>query len=289
MPKDDAAPVSERELMESDLRDHILYEEAFDRANREWDTSSERKRSVRNGVLIFIGSAILAIIIAILVYVFNLVFSDSEPTVSDRREALQQALSIGAVLFITITLWGLITAFQLYARSRRIFRARRQREHLLQDLSATAEAAKDPGDTDFATLWALTNKRLTYYHDLATRQAEVSFRHAQGAMIAGFAVAMIAMIIALFPSSVGKSIVVGGIGSLVAVLAAYISKTFLRSQEIASSHLRAYFLQPLEASRYLIAERLVNSLGTEKRDDGLLALIQGIAQSRVNQSDQIKS
>jgi len=36
---------------------------------------------------------------------------------------------------------------------------------------------------------------------------------------------------------------------------------FVRSQETAAKHLRSYFDQPTEFSRYLAAERLLNDIG----------------------------
>jgi hypothetical protein len=72
----------------------------------------------------------------------------------------------------------------------------------------------------------------------------------------------------------------GGLAAVGAAFAAYIGKTFIRSQEPAASHLRAYFDQPLELSRYLAAERLLadaKELSPEQRSAILRSLVQSIA------------
>jgi len=45
-------------------------------------------------------------------------------------------------------------------------------------------------------------------------------------------------------------------------LAGYIGRTFVRSQESAAAHLRAYFDQPLQFARYLAVERLLANFET---------------------------
>ena len=43
------------------------------------------------------------------------------------------------------------------------------------------------------------------------------------------------------------------------------SRTFLRTQEGSAAHLRAYFEQPLEFSKYLAAERLLLNIDADER------------------------
>ncbi|MFE5681712.1 hypothetical protein [Streptomyces sp. NPDC056512] len=116
-------------------------------------------------------------------------------------------------------------------------------------------------------LWAVTHSRLDLYHEIATGQASRSFRNAQVAMVLGFALLVVFVIVALRASTTAGAVVAGGLGAVAAALAGYVSRTFVRSQEAAASHLRAYFEQPLEFSRYLAAERLVadSNLSDEQR------------------------
>ncbi|WP_406325692.1 hypothetical protein OG784_11995 [Streptomyces sp. NBC_01617] len=116
-------------------------------------------------------------------------------------------------------------------------------------------------------LWAVTHRRLDLYHEIATGQASRSFRNAQVAMVFGFALLVAFVLVALQASTTAGAVVAGALGAVAAALAGYVSRTFVRSQEAAASHLRSYFDQPLELSRYLAAERLVadSSLSDEQR------------------------
>ncbi|MFI9777354.1 hypothetical protein ACIHCV_21975 [Streptomyces sp. NPDC051956] len=106
-------------------------------------------------------------------------------------------------------------------------------------------------------LWAVTHARLDHCHGIALGQARKSFPNAQIAMALGFVLLVDFVVIAFQASSVVGSVVAGGLGAVSAALAGDVSRTFVRSQEVAVGHLRAYFDQPLEFSRFLAAERLV--------------------------------
>ncbi|MEU0408127.1 hypothetical protein ABZ307_09920 [Streptomyces griseorubiginosus] len=127
-------------------------------------------------------------------------------------------------------------------------------------------------------LWAVTHRRLDHYHGIALGQARQSFRNAQIAMGVGFTLLVAFVIVALNASTTAGSVVAGGLGAVSAALAGYVSRTFIRSQEAAAGHLRAYFDQPLEFSRYLAAERLLADAGLtdEKRAEVLSLLVQAM-------------
>ncbi|MER7807547.1 hypothetical protein [Streptomyces sp900116325] len=97
-------------------------------------------------------------------------------------------------------------------------------------------------------------------------------------MVLGFVLLVVFVILALSASTAAGVIVAGGLGAVSAALAGYVSKTFVRSQEAASTHLRSYFDQPLELSRYLAAERLIadGNLTQEQRGEVLSALVQAM-------------
>ncbi|MFD0209168.1 hypothetical protein ACFVH9_08520 [Streptomyces hirsutus] len=127
-------------------------------------------------------------------------------------------------------------------------------------------------------LWAVTHTRLDLYHDIATGQARRSFRNAQAAMVIGFVLLVVFVAVALNASTAAGSVVAGGLGAVSAALAGFVSRTFVKSQEAAAAHLRAYFDQPLEFSRYLAAERLIGDAGLseEQRAEVLTALVQAM-------------
>ncbi|WP_405931004.1 hypothetical protein [Streptomyces sp. NBC_00827] len=127
-------------------------------------------------------------------------------------------------------------------------------------------------------LWTVTHTRLDLYHDIATGQARRSFGNAQVAMIAGFVLLLVFVGVALNASTTAGSVVAGGLGAVSAALSGFVSRTFVKSQEAAAAHLRAYFDQPLEFSRYLAAERLIADadLKPEQRAEVLTSLVEAM-------------
>ncbi|MFC8886387.1 TRADD-N-associated membrane domain-containing protein, partial [Streptomyces cinereoruber] len=124
-------------------------------------------------------------------------------------------------------------------------------------------------------LWDTTHARLTHYHNLALQHAKRSFKSAQAAMWAGFLALGGFVWIAFQASTTAGAVVAGGLGAVAAALSGFITKTFIRSQEASADHLRSYFDQPLELSRYLAAERLMASadLTSEQRAEVITALV----------------
>lgn len=131
-----------------------------------------------------------------------------------------------------------------------------------------------------AALWDVTHGRMDLYHTIVTGQAKRSFGAAQAAMVIGFAMLVGFAVLAAEAKTTTAAVSAGSLGAVGAAFAAYIGKTFIRSQETAASHLRAYFDQPLELSRYLAAERLLaddKSLSAEQRAAILSSLVESIA------------
>ncbi|MER6694778.1 TRADD-N-associated membrane domain-containing protein [Streptomyces minutiscleroticus] len=148
----------------------------------------------------------------------------------------------------------------------------------LQQSASTMTVGSDRS-LALASLWKVTHRRLDYYHGIATNQAKRSFLSAQVAMGVGFLLLVAFVLVALNASTTAGAIVAGGLGAVSATLAGFVSRTFVRSQETAAEHLKAYFDQPLEFSRYLAAERLIadSHLSDEQRAEVVMALVQAIA------------
>jgi hypothetical protein len=118
------------------------------------------------------------------------------------------------------------------------------------------------------------------YHQIVTGQARRSFIAAQVAMGIGFVLLVVFAVLAAETKTTTAAIGAGGLGAVSAAFAGYISKTLIRSQESAASHLRAYFDQPLELSRYLAAERLLadaKDLTSQQRAAIVSSLVEAIA------------
>ncbi|TMR03396.1 hypothetical protein ETD83_10850 [Actinomadura soli] len=166
--------------------------------------------------------------------------------------AWQGALvAAGVVAFAGLIAFGILLASR--ADRATADRARQSLQQAEHELAAADQLA-------LPALWEVTQKRLDYYHQIATSQARTSFRNAQAAMVIGFVLLAVFATMAATADSTAAAAVTGALGAVAAALAGFISRTFVRSQDTSASHLRSYFDQPLEFSRYLAAERLLNSV-----------------------------
>jgi hypothetical protein len=130
-------------------------------------------------------------------------------------------------------------------------------------------------------LWEVTHSRLDLYHEIATGQARRSFITAQAATAAGFILLVIFAVLSATARSTAAAITSGGLGAVSAALVGYIGRTFIRSQETSATHLRAYFDQPLEFSKYLAAERLLATAARNLDDNQRAAVLASIVQAMV--------
>lgn len=129
-----------------------------------------------------------------------------------------------------------------------------------------------------AQLWAVTHRRLDLYHNIALEQSHKAFRNAQGAMAIGFVLLAACVVTAVTASTTAGAVAAGSLGAVAAGLAGYVARTFVRSQEAAAAHLRTYFDQPVEFSRYLAAERLVaeTTLSAQQREELVAVLVRAM-------------
>ena len=187
------------------------------------------------------------------------------------------ALGFGFGLYASVFL---ILAFR--AQARKEFNDRMLLGEAQQQLKEVEQEISGDPQKDLVMLWSATQKRLDIYHKIATTQSERSFLYAQIAAGMGFLVLIIAAVIAGFSRSTAASIVAGVTGISGGGLGAYIGATFMKSQEMASTQLRAYFNQPLEFSRYLEAERLILLVNEKNRAATVQGIITSIAAASMN-------
>lgn len=163
---------------------------------------------------------------------------------------------------------------------RRAFRDRM----LLGEVSALQQEEKAIANagTDFDSLWAITQKRIDLYHEIATQQSRSSFRSGQIAAYSGFIVIIVVAGIAALTKSGTAAIAASVIGVAGAGLSAYVGSTFMKSQAASAEQLRAYFLQPVEFARMLGAERLLEKVEPGER----VRVVERIVQSMTPVRDE---
>lgn len=229
-----------------------------------WQKSEEREQMVKS-LRITLASLLLA---GMLVGpLFVLAFVDSYDP------ALPAFLALGAGLG-TLVMGCIYAAFVRPAvtlRATQSFEARVQLESL-----EASEASIEP--RSFEEIWRVNQERLSRYHEIATRQSNVSFGIAQLAAGFGLLVIVACAGFAAVAETPAAATVAGLLGAAGGGLAGYIGSTFMRSQATAAAQSRAYFIQPLALSRYLLAERLLEQI-EDGKDRGRVAstLIHDIA------------
>lgn len=180
-------------------------------------------------------------------------------------------LGLGAAVFAGVV---------AYLLSRRTFAGRwidRQRlGQQAEKVRLADQGVHNEASPEFAALWRATQARLDYYHQIATSQSQRSFKYGQMAAVAGFAVVVMSAVAAALSSSTGAAIAAAITGVAGGGLGGYIGATFMRSQESATLQLRAYFDQPLELSRMLAAERLLDDLDEAHRQESRQEIIRAI-------------
>lgn len=198
---------------------------------------------------LYIGVGIFAVLVVVLLSLFF------------TAVGLDQADRLASVITSIVGVLGIVVGSCVFLSSTLRNRQEvRNVERARQDLQRVETSLGEAERLTLPALWEATHRRLDYYHQIATSQARHSFRNAQTAMAIGFVLLVAFAILSLNASNTTASIVTGALGAASAGFAAYISRTFVRSQEAAANHLRAYFDQPLEFSRYLAAERLLDAM-----------------------------
>lgn len=137
---------------------------------------------------------------------------------------------------------------------------------------------------DLKEIWTVTQKRLDYYHDIATSQSRQSFISTQVSTGLGFILIVVVGWIAAQSTSLVGTISAGAVGVVGGGLSAFIGATFMKTQAGATAQLRQFFLQPVEHSRLLAAERLIENLEPEQKAIATQEIIKAMMQVQLDKS-----
>lgn len=235
-----------------------------------WRTSDEYKRFLRYSVIWSCATILLALGLGLLI-----TRALNNPDLGIHVTGMDYLDNEGFAVLI----WALCASVGIliyWTRARSSFQDHQILSRARRDLMQAEDDVAIDGSLDFLSLWSVTQKRLDYYHRIATTHAERSFLYGQIAAASGFAVIVIAAIIAAFARSTEASVASAITGVAGGGLGAYIGATFMRSQDVASVQLREYFHQPLEFSKFLAAERLLEQLSEGDRTSATQQVIEAI-------------
>ncbi|MFI6909765.1 hypothetical protein ACIBKY_51480 [Nonomuraea sp. NPDC050394] len=225
-------------------------------------THDEGPPWVLTAAMLLAGVVVVAFIIFV-TFRLSDVFGGSSPSMTAQANPADFTAIVVFIIGVVALGVFLVVVFVLVEQ----VRERRRAERSVRLLRAAEASLAREEALSLRTLWDVTHKRLDYYHEIATSQARRSFRNAQFAMVTGFLLLAVFAYLAITATTTSTAIVTGALGATAAAFGAYVGRTFVRSQESTASHLRAYFNQPLEFSRYLATERFYTAALKELPDE----------------------
>ncbi|MFD9619718.1 hypothetical protein ACFWB2_20885 [Streptomyces virginiae] len=145
----------------------------------------------------------------------------------------------------------------------------RRREQIRQEASERLDsAARDLRERmELASLVNYNRVLLDQYHGIATKQANKSFNSSLGAMVVGLAVLVAAFYASMQFTAAGERIFIGSLAALSTVFVGYLSKTFIAVYDRSLQQLNQYFNQPVLNQYFLSAERIVERINPDLRDE----------------------
>lgn len=251
--------------------------------NIRWIDSAEYKsyakwRNIIVAVAIVVGFVLVAGLLTV---------ASSELYSANNREAAAFVPPIVFSVYMGSVAVGVRT---LYNNKKRIFRDRYvlglSKEIETEESKVAAQA--EGGQLELPSLWAATQTRINYYHEIATTQAEQSFRVGMWAAVAGF-VAVIALgVVAAYAPNGTAAIAASVVGVAGAAMSAYVGATFMKTQAQASNQLSKFFLQPVEFARLLGAERLLQTLPESERSEVVSTIVKTMMVAPNSDEDEKK-
>lgn len=231
--------------------DWIANSEAGARRRLIWTKSGERRIFLRAvaAQLGLLGVAAVGVTIWIL--------NSDLPKQDSSQLVAEWLMYIFSIWSVTILVGPTLYAFSR-VRAASALDDRLRIERIQED---EAELAKEGrAGTEFSELWSLTQRRIDHYHLLATSQSAVAFRTGQTVMGLGFVMLLLLGFAAALAPNGTAAIAASVIAVSGAALSGFVSATFIKSQAEASAQLREFFVQPVDFTRMLGAERLLELL-----------------------------
>lgn len=209
-------------------------------------------------------------------FLASVAFSGSQDNSSARRGDYQGSSDsafrftgndvIVVAIIVGVIVFAACVAVIFYWRSKiadaqvRLEEGRRQRDEVEKILERLRDRMSLPG------LHELNRVMLGEYHEIATNQAQKSFKSAQRAMLGGAAWLMICFTAVILVTSSNGKILAAVLAPAGGALAGFLSRTYLFVYERSLVQLNQYYSQPLLNSYYLTAERLSTEMSEDGRD-----------------------
>ncbi len=170
----------------------------------------------------------------------------------------------------------LVVATLLYAYGTVSFSEKRREFENRFLLDSTRGNDHSPSsEFDFQTLWRNNREQLEIYHRIVLNFAASPRQYTQISLLIGFAfivvISLIAMITATATAAAISSSVVASAG---AIVTGFIAQTTLKNSAASSRELVEFFSHPIEEQRALAAERIIETMPTDKQVDAKMLVLE---------------
>jgi hypothetical protein len=238
----------------------LYFETVRDWDREYWETRQRYRRTRTRARLTLLWFVLFGIVtLGISSYIANLQF-DAQPT-----HEFYGILAIGVGLGLAL---GDFAVYVFLALPRMNSRRYPEGE------AASQGSSKGPARQGQADESRSRNEVLMLqYHEITKRQSKSSYRNSQIAMSVGLAVLVAGSVAAVVSKAVSTQILVGSLTGLGTALSGYLSRTFIREYNRAQSQMNYFFGQPLVTSYLLEAERMANTLESDRRDTAIESVV----------------
>ncbi|MCX4431435.1 hypothetical protein [Streptomyces mirabilis] len=120
---------------------------------------------------------------------------------------------------------------------------------------------------------------LDQYHGIATDQATKAYRSSRRAMNVGIVILVVAFFAGWRYNTQGDRVFLGSVAAVGAAFTAYLSRTYMKTYERALQQLNQYFNQPVLNGYFLTAERIAESLPTDRKEEVLERIVDDVLES----------
>ncbi|WP_144381530.1 TRADD-N-associated membrane domain-containing protein [Streptomyces sp. SAJ15] len=151
-----------------------------------------------------------------------------------------------------------------------IRRRERERQQEIKRLDTAADLLRER--VELPSLINFNRVLLEQYHEIATRQANKSFRAALTAMSIGLGVIVATFVASFARDSSADRFFLGSLAAVSAALTGYLSKTYLDVYDRSIRQLNQYFNQPVLNNYFLTAERVTGKLSDEHKEKLLMRI-----------------
>lgn len=187
---------------------------------------------------------------------------------------------VAAVALTTLIVVGLLGLLVLVCLGLVLAAARSEERERANERQVEQAARRLRENMELPAIVEFNRVLLDQYHDIATRQANKSFRSGLLAMGAGLVVILVGTGLTVTLDRTSDQLVVGGVAAVGTALSGYLGSTYIAVYKQALAQMNHYFSQPVLNGYFLTAERIAEKLEAgDQREQALRQIVTSVLDS----------